>query len=261
MNRSVLVSGLLAVAIHVLLFALPLSKIMKGTRAPIHEPISVSIIYPEEAVAAVPQVEVSVEAQAKPRSEAKSHELGRWAVISKDELACEKPLSADSTTVKKDSLEEIAKPEVALSRENQGDTAKESPVDRVQENGSKETDRSLPVETVSISSAGERHLATPRVGKPGQDIIVDARPRYKENPLPHYPKFARRRGYEGRTVLRVEVLESGKVGRIEVATSSGFEVLDKAALDSVNGWIFFPGTRNGKKTKQWVMVPVRFTLR
>ncbi|UCD87508.1 MAG: energy transducer TonB [Desulfobacterales bacterium] len=261
MNRSILASGTLAVAIHALLFALPLSKLTSGTRAPIHEPISISIIHPEEAVAAVPQVEVCVEAQIQPRSEAKSHGSGRWAVISKDELTFKRPSTADRTAVKKDPLEEIAKPELASSGENQEDTVKESSVDRMQENGSKETDRSLPVRTVSIRSAGERGVATPPVGEPGRDIIVDARPKYKENPLPHYPKVARRRGYEGRTVLRVEVLESGKVGRIEIATSSGFEVLDKAALGSVNGWIFFPGTRNGKKTKQWVVVPVRFTLR
>ncbi|MBW2172905.1 MAG: energy transducer TonB [Deltaproteobacteria bacterium] len=95
----------------------------------------------------------------------------------------------------------------------------------------------------------------------GQDVIVYARPRYKENPLPHYPKVARRRGYEGQTLLRVEVLENGKVGQIEIAGSSSFEILDNAALKSVKGWIFVPGTQNGERIDQWVMVPVRFSLR
>ncbi|MBW2602005.1 MAG: energy transducer TonB, partial [Deltaproteobacteria bacterium] len=58
----------------------------------------------------------------------------------------------------------------------------------------------------------------------------------------------------------VEVLKSGKVGRINMVTSSGFDVLDKAALEAVKGWRFIPGTRNGNRTRQWVVVPVRFRL-
>ena len=91
--------------------------------------------------------------------------------------------------------------------------------------------------------------------------LSTAQRRYKENPPPNYPKVARIRGYEGSTRLKVEVLESGKVGRIEIASSSGFEVLDKAALESVKNWTFTPGTRSGENIRQWVMVPVRFSLR
>jgi len=256
MNRNILVSGTLALAIHVLIFALPLSKIMGGTRAPIHKPISMSIIHPQETVAAVPQVEVSAQAQSQPRSAAVRQE-----VISKKDVASKKPLTVDSMAVKQQHPEEIATPEPVPSRENEDKAVEESPLDYMQEGQRKETDSSPPVRTASITSAAERHVGIPQVGESGRGVIVDARPKYKENPLPHYPKVARRRGYEGRTVLRVEVLESGKVGRIEIATSSGFEVLDKAALGSVKDWMFFPGTRNGKKTKQWVIVPVRFFLR
>jgi protein TonB len=256
MNWNILVSGTLAVAIHALLFALPLTKIMSGSRSPIHEPISISIIHPEEAVAAVPQVEVFAQAPAQTRSAAVKR-----AVISKKDVASKRPVTADSMTVKQDRLEEIATPVPVQSRENESKAVEEGPLDYMQEGQRKETDSSPPVRTASIVSTGERHVGTPQGSQSGDDVIVEARPKYKENALPHYPKVARRRGYEGRTVLWVEVLESGKVGRIELATSSGFEVLDKAALGSVKGWTFFPGTRNGKKTRQWVIVPVRFFLR
>jgi len=121
---------------------------------------------------------------------------------------------------------------------------------------------------VEVASVHEGvHADTPNSRGPpqehqrGQDAIVYARPKYKQNPLPHYPEVARRRGYEGRALLRIEVLESGKVGQVEIATSSGFEVLDRAALGSVKAWAFVPGTKNGEKIAQWVMVPIRFSLR
>jgi protein TonB len=163
--------------------------------------------------------------------------------------------------VQQSRAEEVAIPEPVSSRDNQEDTAEEVHLEHTIEGQDKEIDDSSPVMTASTTSTGERHTGTPRGDRSGDDVIVDARPKYKENPLPHYPSVARRRGYEGRTVLRVEVLESGKVGQIEIAASSGFEVLDKAALKSVKEWSFFPGTRNGKRTVQWVMAPVRFFLR
>jgi protein TonB len=261
MNRNILVSGTLALAIHALLLTLPLSKTMSGIRAPLNKPISISITHPQETVAAVPQVEVSAEAHIQRRSEARSHLSGMEAVISKKQVTPKKPLTADSMTVKQSRPEEVAAPEPVASRENQEDTTEGISLDHMQEGHSKQIDGSPPARTASITSAGERDVGRAPGGQSGDDVIVDARPKYKENPLPRYPKAARRRGYEGRTVLRVEVLESGKVGRIEIATSSDFKVLDKAALGSVKDWIFVPGTRNGIKTKQWVMVPVRFSLR
>jgi protein TonB len=95
----------------------------------------------------------------------------------------------------------------------------------------------------------------------GHDVIVYARPKYKETPLPRYPKVARRRGYEGQTLLQVQVLKSGRVGQIKVMSSSGYNVLDKAALQSVKDWIFLPCMKSGVKIDQWVMIPVRFSLK
>ncbi len=88
-----------------------------------------------------------------------------------------------------------------------------------------------------------------------------AYPDYKINPKPKYPMIARRNGYEGVVLLKVWVLESGKVGRIELEESSGYGVLDKAALKAVENWIFIPGKRNGMSISSWVTIPIRFELR
>lgn len=91
--------------------------------------------------------------------------------------------------------------------------------------------------------------------------ITYAKPEYERNAPPDYPRIAKRRGYQGRTELKVEVLETGRVGRLEVVASSGFDILDEAALAAVKEWHFVPGTKNGRHTTQWVIVPVRFNLR
>ena len=95
---------------------------------------------------------------------------------------------------------------------------------------------------------------------PSEPKTTYAKPEYKENAPPDYPRMAMRRGYEGRTRLNVQVLDTGRVGRIEIAASSGFDILDDAALKAVKHWRFVPGTVNGKRSTQWVIVPVRFDL-
>lgn len=93
----------------------------------------------------------------------------------------------------------------------------------------------------------------------GQGLEI-AHPDYKVNPKPKYPMIARRKGYEGSVLLRIWVLESGGVGKIELEKSSGFHVLDNSALDAVKDWIFIPGMRNGVPVSSWVTVPIRFQL-
>lgn len=87
------------------------------------------------------------------------------------------------------------------------------------------------------------------------------RPVLKNNPLPRYPKIARRRGYEGTVLLDVLIDQSGKIVNAKVNTSSGFKMLDKAALKSVRGWTFEPGSVGGQKAEMWFKLPVRFELR
>jgi len=85
-------------------------------------------------------------------------------------------------------------------------------------------------------------------------------PRYHENPHPTYPRLARLRGHEGVVLLTVEVLPDGKVGRLQMKSSSGYALLDQSALDSVKKWSFEPGRKMGVPVAMWVDVPIRFRL-
>ena len=86
-------------------------------------------------------------------------------------------------------------------------------------------------------------------------------PLLKQNPPPVYPKSARRRGYQGSVVLKVLVAANGSVEAVELDRSCGYEILDRTALSAVRAWRFKPGIKDGKKTKMWVKVPVRFELK
>jgi protein TonB len=92
---------------------------------------------------------------------------------------------------------------------------------------------------------GDSVLATPQEG----------------NPKPLYPEVARRRGYEGTVRLKVEVLASGRVGRIWVKESSGYEILDRSALKTIEDWRFIPARFGGIPVKSTVIVPVTFELK
>ncbi len=105
-------------------------------------------------------------------------------------------------------------------------------------------------------SPGEEHSAT----EASPRIIQKASPLYQLNPPPQYPYLARRRGQEGVVVLDVSVDEYGRAAAVSLSVSSGFSLLDKAALKAVRKWRFQSGTINGIARKMKVQVPVRFRL-
>ena len=77
---------------------------------------------------------------------------------------------------------------------------------------------------------------------------------------PRYPESARRAGAQGVTLLRVRVLENGKVGEVNVEKSAGFRDLDFAAAEAVKKWLFEPARRGKEPVSVWVMLPVKFEL-
>ncbi len=92
-------------------------------------------------------------------------------------------------------------------------------------------------------------------------VYHEAIPLYKRNPPPKYPRAARRRGYEGTVILNVLVNKNGDVSSLWVSTSSGYRLLDNAALEAVSNWLFEPGSIGNKKVDMWVKIPVRFQLK
>ena len=99
------------------------------------------------------------------------------------------------------------------------------------------------------------------VSIPPVQVLREARPKYRTNPSPRYPRLARRRGYEGTVVLEVLVAPNGRVKDLHVFKSGGYSVLDKAAVTSVKDWLFEPGMRGDENVEMWVKIPIRFQLK
>ena len=88
---------------------------------------------------------------------------------------------------------------------------------------------------------------------------TSASPAYGSNPQPTYPMAARRMGIEGTVVLRVVVAPDGTPKSVVVLQSSGHDVLDSSALETVQKrWRFVPARRNGIPVEDSVQVPIRF---
>ena len=77
---------------------------------------------------------------------------------------------------------------------------------------------------------------------------------------PAYPDAARRRGEQGRVMLRVNVSADGRPVSVTPLQSSGFPRLDDAAVAAVRQWRFEPAERNGKPVEGAADVPILFRL-
>lgn len=79
-------------------------------------------------------------------------------------------------------------------------------------------------------------------------------------PMPDYPWSARRRGTEGRVVLRLLVDAEGRPTAIDLVHSSGDPVLDGAAITALRQWRLRPALADGVPVAGAVVVPILFRL-
>lgn len=112
-----------------------------------------------------------------------------------------------------------------------------------------------------FNSTEEGAMSTERNSRGTGGGGVDKMPSYSYNPKPRYPRQARNAGQEGTVILRVEVLFSGRVARIEIDKSTGYNILDTAAVEAVKRWRFTPAKRGSRSVTSWVLIPIEFNLR
>ncbi len=111
---------------------------------------------------------------------------------------------------------------------------------------------SAPASTAAISTSqaeSEAAMLTPPRFKTGSS----------QNPKPVYPMVARKRGWQGDVLLEVEVGPDGRSQAVTVIASSGYQVLDNAALKTIRDkWVFEPATEANYPTQGFTQVPVSF---
>lgn len=111
-----------------------------------------------------------------------------------------------------------------------------------------------PARSPALSQPVEAEAPAPAYVAPSQHAA------YLSNPKPAYPTVARKRGMEGRVVLRVQVRRDGTVRTVDVQSSTGFAILDRAARSAVLRWRFAPATRGGMAVEGEVLVPFDFRI-
>ena len=111
---------------------------------------------------------------------------------------------------------------------------------------------------VPIATSGPARLLRDTTAQAGS---VRLKVRFGNNPRPEYPRAAREAGWEGTTVLQVLVLPDGTAGSVTLHKTSGYAVLDEAALTAVKAWRFIPAMDGNSPIKSMVRLPIRFDLK
>lgn len=122
-----------------------------------------------------------------------------------------------------------------------------------------------PIAEVAAPPAPTPVISAPvesRPSAPAAPVTLDAELSVScpERTAPSYPLLSRRRGETGVTMLRVELNEQGRVAAASVATGSGFERLDEAALTAVKTWRCNPVQRNGQPVRAIALQAFKFVL-
>jgi TonB family protein len=148
----------------------------------------------------------------------------------------------------------------------QGDVVpkdKKSVTPEVKKNKPKTSEESVLSEPAQAPSSSATS-SQPAVQAGGMEAAPQVRPdvsaRVTKSPKPIYPKKAFEDGVEGTVLLNVEVLETGHTGRVVLAKSSGVSILDISAMEAVKLWQFAPAKAGGRVVKQWVQIPIKFSL-
>lgn len=121
-----------------------------------------------------------------------------------------------------------------------------------------------PVKTASKPAKATKNSAS---AKAVQGPVDPDRPRnigkadyMGKKPNPVYPRISQRMGEQGQVMLRVLISPEGTVLKADIRKSSGFDRLDKAAVDAVKKARFKPYTENGIAYKAIVDIPFDFIL-
>jgi periplasmic protein TonB len=170
------------------------------------------------------------------------------------------PQTHTGQNVKQPEVGKPQKPEIS-DAQNQGETAKPAAVTNVQDQAVPEDKAFRPAtKTAMASTAGSGIEEEVYAGK-GEFKALEKTPEIIKKVAPVYPLEARERGEQGKVILYLLIDLDGHVRKAEVALSSGFEDLDRAAMESAKQCIFTPAMApGGKPARVWVMYPVIFKL-
>lgn len=100
-------------------------------------------------------------------------------------------------------------------------------------------------------------------GPSTQNNTSYAPPRILSKVEPSYPTAARQAEQQGTAILSVHILENGRSGIITIIQSSGYDLLDNAAIAAVKQWRFSPAKdlTSGQSVSCYSTLPISFSLK
>jgi periplasmic protein TonB len=135
-----------------------------------------------------------------------------------------------------------------------------SPVPRSHPNPAPAELNPSPAAQQRLTIAASSRPASPATSAAATATAVSREVEYLYNPPPEYPRHARRLGLEGEVLIRTRVLPNGDADEVVLERSSGYALLDQAAIEAVRTWRFRPARRGDEQIVSWVEIPVRFRL-
>lgn len=126
--------------------------------------------------------------------------------------------------------------------------------------GDYQVEREAPNASGSAELDGISTLGPTSPASQGQVDLPDHLPVKLYAPAPGYPYLARRNQWEGVTRLEILVQADGRVGEITVIQSSGYQVLDRAAVKTVKHWRYRPALKNGTGIAWKLRIRINFVL-
>jgi protein TonB len=257
-TRDLILGVILSLLVHGAFFGLPLSS---GGRSPTltHKsiPLEISFVKLEVHEDATPKAKpISIAHPERVRQDVKVREKKGTKRPEKSPVGLEKkpitPLKEERTLMV--APEPFIPPPQAKITNN---------APQQKEGGENKSPLPSPLPSAEDPLEGEGFNASliPKTGNASRSrLLTLARPRYDRNPKPPYPWIARRRGYEGVVVLKVEILSDGRVGEVRTKRSSGHPILDRSALKTVKKWKFIPAKRGDEPIRVWAEIPIKFQL-
>lgn len=108
----------------------------------------------------------------------------------------------------------------------------------------------------SQAASGPASLAPERLASQLESQLRDAIAPYFV-----YPQMARRKGWEGQVEVGVRVEADGRLSHLRITRSSGYRLLDNAALTALNGIDVLPGAAGWLEGRHFDMVlPIEYRL-
>ena len=123
------------------------------------------------------------------------------------------------------------------------------------------------IEILCLSAGPRSRNPFPRMTQPRRAPVPARRSgagrgaRVRRLPEPEYPASCRREGHEGSVAVEVEVLPSGRAGRLRIARCTGCKDFIPAAMEAARRATFRPATRDGHPVTSRLTITYRFRIR